>query len=365
MRNRIYRLVLLALIILLYAGGCKESPTANYYNINVVDSLSNPDVMPRVIFTNPADGTSGPYGSTDPTLDPPYPQITIQFNKLINISHFGGNSISLKTEDADYPLYLIQGYDDLFTNILVFDPQQRYLAAKTYTLTVDTTFTDVHGNKLSEPFTAVFVPEPKFRVYHVSPTGIDFGPSQVSQIYLLFNSKVDETIFNSLSVSPEIPGSWTLNNYYNDSLYAIFNITDDLACNTEYTVTLAANAKDHNGLSIDKSYQFSFKTVPFRVRLESYSSYTGPGGFVILNYLHFRFNAAVDTSTVRSSISVSPQISYDISFPYGGNYPYVELVFNDEEFQNNTEYTIHFAPTIKSVKGDALEEYSYSFVTGP
>jgi hypothetical protein len=366
MRNKFYLLVLSVFIILLYAGGCKDSPTANYYNTYIVDSLNNPNVNPRVIFTNPADGSTGPYGSTDPTHWPPFPQITIQFNKLINYGNYGGNPVTLKTEDADYPLYSIFGYDDIFSSYLIFELEQRYWAAKTYTLTIDTTFIDVHGKKLSEPFTAVFVPEPKFRVYYVSPTEYNLDPSDVLQIYLLFNSKIDETIFNSLSISPEISGNWTMyDTYYNDSVQVFFNTTEDPACNTEYTVSLAANAKDHNGLPIDKSYQFSFKTDPFRVELSGYSSYIGPGGFYISNHFEFRFNAAVDTSTVRNSISVSPQISYNIWFPNGANSRYVRLDFNEEEFQNNTEYTIHFASTIKSAKGEALEEYNYKFSTGP
>lgn len=366
MRIQIYQLVLIASVVFLYISGCKESPTQNYYNINIVDSLSNPDVNPRVIFTNPADGSSGPYGNTDPTLYSRYPLITIQFNKLINIQNYGVNSISLRTEDGDCPISLSTDYNNYFSNILVFDVQERYLASKTYTLVIDSTFTDVHGKKLSKPFTADFVPEPKFRVSYVHPTENDIEPSEVYGISLLFNSKVDETIFNSLSISPNIDGYWSLNSdyYYPDSLSAFFNITDILAYNTEYTITLGANAKDRNGLPIDKSYEFSFKTAPFRVNIYSYSQYIGPEGFSVLNDFYFRFNEAVDTSTVRNSISVSPPISYNIWFPYGGNNYYLELQFDDQEFQSNTEYTIHFSSTIKSVNGNALEEYNYVFTTG-
>lgn len=367
MKSRIYQLVLLATIFLLYLTGCKESPTQNYYNINILDSLSNPDVDPRVTFTNPADGSYGPYGSTDPTQYVYYPQITIQFNKLINLGNHGWNCISLRNEDGECPLTLISDYLDPFTNILVFDLHERYMAGKTYTLTIDSSFTDIHGKKLNKTFTAEFVPEPKFRVCYYSPTEDDIDPSQVSGIYLLFNSKIDATIINSLSISPHINGYWTVDPdyYYNDSMSVYFNITDTLGCNAGYTISLAATAKDRSGLPIDKSYQFSFKTSPFRVRMNGYSSYTGPGGFTISNYFNFAFNAFVDTSTVRNSISISPPISHAIWFEnYGsGNYYFI-LTFDEQEFQSNTKYTIYLPSTIKSTRGEPLEEYSYSFFTG-
>lgn len=366
MGSRIYRIVLAAAIVFFYINGCKDSPTENIYNIITADSLSNPDVNPRVIFTNPADGSTGPYGSTDPTQYQPYPQITIQFNKLINLTNFGLNPVSLSSEDTEYPLTLIQGYSDIFTNILVYDVNNMYMASKTYTLTIDTTFIDVHGKKLQGPYIAEFVPEPNFRVFQVYPTSTDIEPQQLSFLHLTFNSKLDSTILSSVSVSPNINGNWTLNYYYyyNDSTSIFYIIDDTLSYNTEYTVAVASDAKDYKGLLIDKAYQYTFKTVPFQVSLSSYSSYIGPGGFYIYNNFHFRFNAAVDTSTVRSSISVSPQISHNILIPYGTNSNYVYIDFNSQEFQNHTEYTIYFDSTIKSIYGDALEEYSYSFTTG-
>lgn len=367
MKIKAHLLFLLSIFVVLYSAGCKDSPTENIYNIYSADSLSDPNIDPRVVFTNPSDGSSGPYGNTDPTQYQPYPQLTIQFNKLINLTNYGYNSISLKTDDADYQLSLNTNYGDIFNNILIFDINERYLASKTYTLTIDSTFTDVHGKKLDKPYVAHFIPEPKFRVYQVYPTWTDIEPLQSPQIYMLFNSKIDTAIFSSISVSPQIEGYWALSsNYYSsDSLRAYFIFSDTLAYNTEYTVSLSSDARDAGGLLIDRSYQYSFKTAPFHVRLNSYSNYLGPGGFYISNNFGFEFNALVDTSTVRNSISVSPQISYSISYYWGLYYKYVRIDFVDEEFQSNTEYTIHFAPTIKSIYGDYLEDYSYSFKTGP
>lgn len=366
MKKRIYWLVLISAVLLFFISGCDESPIENNYYYTDVDSLSDPNTIPRVVFTNPANGSYGPFGNIDPTLYSGPQQITIQFNKLLNIKNIGPNSIILRTDDVDYPLSLIDGYGTIFNHILVFNVHDRYLASKTYTLIIDTTLADIHGNKLSTPHIVSFIPEPKFRLFRIYPSSIDIEPSSISSLYLYFNSKIITTIFSSFSITPNIDGNWTLGDsyYYNDSLSAYYNLTDTLAFNTNYTISISSNAKDYNGLPIDKSYQYSFKTVPFRVRINSYSGYMGPGGFYVYNNFYFNFNGNVDTSTVRNSISVTPQISYDLSFPYGTNSNHVNIDFNDTQFQRNTKYTIYFSSNIRSSKGDILEEYTYSFSTG-
>lgn len=367
MRNRIYWLVLPSVMLFFYLSGCDQAPIENNYYYTDTDSLSNPNTIPRVIFTNPADGSYGPFGNIDPTKYSGYQQITIQFNKLLNINNIKSNSITLKTDDTDHYLSLINGYSGAFSNILVYNVQEQYSASKTYTLTIDTTLTDIHGKKLSAPHIISFVPEPKFRLFYIYPSSDEIEPLNISSLYLVFNSKVDTDIFSSLSISPQIEGYWTLNEsyyYYGDSLTAFYKITDTLAFNTNYTISISSNAKDYVGLPIDKTYQYSFKTAPFRVRLNSYSGRTGPQGFYIYDNFSFSFNGNVDITTVKNSISVSPQISFDVTIPYGTSSNYVNINFNDAEFQRNTKYTIYFDSSIKSSHGDALEPYSYSFSTG-
>jgi Bacterial Ig-like domain len=366
MRSKPFFSALIILILLILLSYCDEAPTENIYNtFYSSDSLSNPGISPKVIFTNPANGTTGPFSGIDPTQNYQNPQITVQLNKLINIDRMLSNSIMLKTEESEHYLDLVGGYSDIFSNILIFNTE-RYLASKTYTLIIDTTLEDIHGKKLNEPHIVSFIPEPEFRLVTVYPLSDIVEPLYSPQIHLSFNSMVDSTIFNSFSISPNIIGQWSVgNNYYeSDSLISIFTPSDTLLYNTEYSVSISNDAKDFNGLSVNKSYKFTFRTVPFRVRLSGYSSGVGSGGFYIFNNFGFDFNAIVDTSTVRSSISVTPQISYDFSLPYGGNNGGTRINFKEEEFLKNTKYTIQFASTMKSIYGDALEEYSYSFTTG-
>ena len=115
---------------------------------------------------------------------------------------------------------------------------------------------------------------------------------------------------------------------------------------------------------IDKPYNVTFKTAPFHVSLSSYSSSNGPGGFTVPNNFSFNFNAVVDTSTLKYSISISPSIAYNLSYSYGSNTNHIYMSFKEDEFKRSMKYTIHFNSTIKSKHGDYLEPYSYSFTTG-
>ena len=363
--------------------GCKDTPagpvTNNYYYN--IDSLSNPNIMPKVIFTNPANGAVGPFISYDLYNSPRSPQITIQFNKLINILNLSSNSIRLSTNNVSYSLTLADyNYSTSYAspslrNILIFSLGLKYLANKVYTVTVDTTLSDVHGNRLSSPYVFSYTPEPQFRVYSGNPSSQYYytdgiNPGSFSPITIDLNSKVDATFFSQIQISPSINGTWVFNPYsYNtsDSTTVYFTSTDTLLFDTKYTVTVAGSAKDANGLFINAPYQFSFATQPFQVVLNGWSSSTGPGGFTVPTNLDFTFNSFIDPSTVRSSILISPNISFDLTFYYSFNGAYRDVYINPnmQQMQRNTTYKITINNTVRSRKGVYLKNpYSYSFTTG-
>ena len=58
MRKRIYWLALLSVVVLFFINGCDQSPIENNYYYTGVDSLSDPNTLPRVVFTNPANGST-------------------------------------------------------------------------------------------------------------------------------------------------------------------------------------------------------------------------------------------------------------------------------------------------------------------
>lgn len=364
MRSHVFLIVLISSIFLFLANGCDDSPiTNNYYNN--ADSLNNPNILPKVIFTNPANGSVGPFYDLDPTqYYNSYRPLLIQFNKNIDRYNFGNNSITLKTENK--LIYIYQPSDQIrISNILLFDAPAPYLAGKTYTLTIDTTFKDIHQNKLNAPYVMSFIPEPKFRLLFLYPSEKHIDPNNTTALWIKFNSPVDTSIFNSISITPHTNGSWQIgDNYSTDSLTLQFFFDDTLKFNTTYTVSITGNAKDKNGLVIDKAYQFSLKTDPFSVYAAGSNWELGPGGFYVYSDLYFRFNAEANPSTINNSITMSPNISFTTTYPYDGDKTLLKMHFNVSQYQRNTEYKINFKPTILSKDGDALSEYTYTFRTG-
>lgn len=361
------RAIFLFCIIGFLFSGCKETPngpvTNNYY---FTDSLSNPNVQPRVVFTKPSNGAVGPFDLTDPYYDQTAPQITIQFNKYLNLSH--GNPIIMKTDDTSYSLYPDNNYSTL-PYILLFNIQHKYLANKIYTVTVDTTLQDIHGYRLREPYVFSFSPEPRFRVYSAYIPGNYVYSGQFSPVTIELNSKVDSTFFEKTQFSPPINGKWQYNFLSNptvDSTIVYFVSQDTLLFDTTYNLTVTGDARDAKGLKLGAPYKFSFATPPFQASFSSYSSSTGPGGFTVVSNLQFYFNGLVDTSTIRPSVSITPTLSFDLAFySYSGGYQYFYVNPNIQQEQRNTTYIITLNRTIRSSKGTYLKNpYSYSFTTG-
>jgi len=361
------------LILLLF--GCKDGPvTNNYYSST--DSLSDPGIKPKVIFTNPANGAVGPFNSDDVYGSLSTPQIVIQFNKLMDDYNIGGGSgsIRLTTDKSSYPLYLLSlNNTPGLSNVLIFSLGYKYLANTKYTVTVDTTLFDMHGYRLSAPYIFSYLPEPQFRVYSCAPSSYNYPdgiyPGSFSPIILNLNSKIDSTFFSKIQISPSIAGHWALNGAYyysSDSTTAYFTSTDTLQFDTKYSVTVQAGAKDVNGLAIKAPFLSSFMTQPFEVSSSGWSSTTGPGGFMVMSDIYFSFNAAVDTSSVRSSISISPGLSFNLSFVYGnGGSTEIDVMPNTQQMQRNTTYKITINNTVRSSKGTFLKNpYSISVTTG-
>lgn len=366
---------IIALIGVTTLNGCKdttEGPVTNNYSN---EALSDPSIRPSVIFTSPANGAIGPFNTYGPYNGP---LITIQFNKLVNVLNLNTDCITLRDENTTYWLQLENsGYvgssyvymDPALRNILIYRTSSKYLANRVYTVTIDTTFSDVHGYQLGGPYTFSFTPEPGFRIYGSTPMGNDIDPESNRYIVLDLNSKVDTTFFGRIQISPAISGRWVYTPYSTsaiDSTEVYFVSIGTLMYDTKYTVTVAGDATDANGLLISAPYQYTFGTSPFKVESWGYSSTTGPGGFTVFTSVNFYFNGAIDTSTVRSSISINPPLSFGITFgSYDSGYRTVYVNPSTQQMQRSTSYTITIDNTLRSQQGPYLKEpYSYTFTTG-
>ncbi|MBL1214565.1 MAG: hypothetical protein HND52_14510 [Ignavibacteriae bacterium] len=356
--------LLLKILALLILISCADEIT-NVNNYSVEEALTDPSVMPVVTYTSPNNNAVGPFDNYMIVERTPKAKFLIQLNKLIDVSSLRSNDIILKSGNETYPINL-QDTDfagnysgSILRNILVFvSYQTTYKAHKTYTVVVDSTLTDIHENKLNTPYEFSFTPEPDFRVYYSSPTYDQVSVQNFSPIYLYFNSKIDASIFNHFTISPAINGEWSIHEYYDDSTRIYFSSDVILNFDTEYTITLAGSAKDAAGFLIKEPYQFTFKTVPFQLYNSGYSSYQGPNGYRIKNNFDFDFNAPVDTSTVRASISILPSIDYELSFHSYSNdeYKMIRIDLDSYQILKDTEYTFTFGTAIRSTTGANLKE---------
>ncbi len=365
------------LLMAITAGGCKETGNDVINNYYDTDALTDPNVKPKVVFTYPANGSIGPFDNFDPQNATANPQITIQLNKLVNVMDLGSHSITLKTGDSEYPLtladYLYNGSsyqyrDPLLRNILIFYADRKYLANKIYTVTIDTTLTDIHGNRLGTQYSFSFTPEPQFRVYSGGPTHDRVSPESFGPLSINFNSKLDSTIFSKIQISPSLKGKWRFDGYYYspaDSSFVIFNTKDTLSFDTKYTVSVSADAKDASGLAIKEAFQYSFTSAPFEVTSWGYSLPTAPGGFTYHDNFNFSFNGLLDTSTVRTSITITPSLPFSISFSsFGNDFKTVYMNLQEDQILPNTTYLITLATSLRSKKGAYLKvPFTHSFNT--
>ena len=365
--------------VLLSSSGCEKSSTESpTYITNYVseDSLTNPNVLPRVIFTNPANGAVGPFDDPDVYQNSITSNFVIEFNKLINLRKLDRNAIKMTCDGEACPIEITNieytgdgGHSgQMMYNILVYT-YNRFMFNKVYAVTVDTTLEDIHGNRLKTPYEFSFISEPYFRAYYGYPGTEDISSDRNDvKIGVLFNSTIDTTIFNYIQITPLISGSWTFSEYAQVHRTAYYSAKEDLLFDTNYTVSVSGDARDASGVLIGQPYQFSFTTEPFQAYHSSSSGGKGPGGFSRENKISFKFNSALDTSSVRSSVLMEPDLPFHISFD---NYSQSNdirkfyLTLEDSAMKPETLYTITLKKTIPSSRGDFMkEDYVYQFTTG-
>jgi len=371
-------------VLILFLVGCEDKITNNYYTNNYFygDSLYDPTIELEVLFTNPADSSRGPYYYYYEGI--PYPYITIQFSKLLNIEKLNRKSVTLTVDDSDIRISLFdvndgeneQSFDieiPIMQNVLMYRTDNYiYRATKEYTVRIDTTIEDIHGYRLSEPYIFSYIPEPEFRPYKCYPPENPedqyelINPIDPGQISIYFNSEITTDIFNNILISPTIIGSWKIKNN-TDSMGVQYQIYDDLPNDTKYTISITSETEDKYGNVLNKQYTYNIKTQPFNGYHSGASYHTGPNGFEVCYRVSFSFNGYLDTLTVNPALAISPNLTSSITFNKDSNDRchnfQVEMV--ESEMLANTSYTIEIDTTLKTEKGINLATpCTFSFTTG-
>ncbi len=327
-------------------------------------SLTDPSIMPKVIYTYPPANTLGPYDDfyvpavNSATL---YSQFQLRFNKIMDRSSIR-RSIAIWSSLGDVhvdtnfvistggDVYLINPVDSLGIR---FD---RWKIGQNYNFSLSTSAKDVNGNFFQSPFVMSFEPEPYFRVRTIKPVN---GASYVSVnalINILLNSPVDTSLFSSIQINPDIPGRW----YFTGDSSRIYHANETLLNNTTYTVTIAAGAHDKHGNPLPQTFMSSFTTVPFRV--DRTYPVNGATNVSLNQYMEVDFSSPIDTGTVRTAFRIIPQVNGSLYAYDGSSY----FNFSHDDFLPETTYTVTVDSSVRSKRGQRLSDpYTFSFRTAP
>lgn len=373
----------ISIIIIIIDFGCTKEGPAGIAGPAGNSDLIDPTIQPSVIETAPTKGSTGPFDLFSPGLSPysmSYPNFVIQFNKLMNTNALNVNSVRVQGFDRPiqvylfpyYRIYPINGTQYLnieslvqsgpFENILTFaildsvtGEQLPYRIGMTYKIIIDSSVVDINGNHLKSPYEFSYTPEPYFRVTALSPTN---GSTNISQDFtprVAFNSPLDASLISKLHISPAMSGKWTLTP--DDSLIVSFGHLNSFSYNSTYTFSVDGDARDATGNLIHSQVTSTFTTEAFGIQ-ETYPS-NGATITNLNNSIEFDFTGLVDTASLRSAFSITPNTLgvLTISSDYLTYYPI-------STWMPDTTYTITVSTVLQSIDSIHLSTpFIYKFST--
>lgn len=331
------------------------------------DTLTDPFVQPRVVFTYPANNAQGPFNVYNPGDGYDYPHFIVRFNKYMFTPEI---LRAIRVEGFDEPVQVQLYYPTpQFIDIIGFRVLEQfpwysyyhpYEIGSAYTVTVDTGAQDINGNRTFQPYRFTFIPEPYFRVLRIFPGNGDTTSYLPFNVHLMFNSSVASAIFPFLQITPQTTGTWLISTW-NDSMSLDFIPQNLLPFNTTYTLRVLQGAPDKLGNLLPREYRSSFTTTPFRVR----TTYPSEGNTdVFLNSsIYVIFTGQIDTGTVRSAWTISPPAAGNFSmFAGSDNFTFIP----SNGFLGSTRYTVTLSTALRAGNGTPLSApFSFSFTTAP
>ena len=132
-----------------------------------------------------------------------------------------------------------------------------------------------------------------------------------------------------------------------------------------YTISVDTSAQDIYSNHLDAKTTFSFTPEPhFRVT-DTYPLRNDTAISPLYTGITVRFNATIDTSTIRPSFTISPQPQGNV-YVSSGTWGFYWYIASDNMLAPETKYTATIASTAKDIDGHAMPSaYSFSFTTSP
>lgn len=220
-----------------------------------------------------------------------------------------------------------------------------------FTLTVDTSATDVAGLALDQAYTWGYTISPFTAETYRASTA---RPTEALNLY--FNYPVDpESAVQAFTITPALTGIWVWKLAHTS---ASFTPATFFASNTTYTVSFDGGPlKDFAGNPLPSPAPIRFTTPPPAITFMNDAHRMSPG-----EDLRLAFDRPMNQASVEAAFVLSPTMRGE--FVWANN----QLSFAPEAgyFAENTAYTLHLQPTLTDAGGEALltEARAWSFETG-
>ena len=387
------RAVITASLVILAAACDKKEESSVSGPESGAESLSDPSIMPDVVFTLPTNGSSGPFNNvynSGPGWNEPH--FIVKFNKYINVASIKQSSISCQgfpypvrviVKESYYYYWWSQGssttrstateaespFRDLIEFAVVRDGYSwwgnniaRYEIGKSYTVTIDTSIQDINGNHPVTPYSFSFSPEPRFRVLETNPeSGSEISSGSVPYASIFFNAAVTDQIFSKVSISPPLSGTWRQSEWDSSTVEFRPDTTRMWGFGKTYELIVDADAADSKGNALTNEYRSRFSTKTFRVANASY--HDGQAIVYLATSIGFQLTGVIEPSTIRPALTVSPALSGDADVYYWFDY----FDFRPRlGFKANQTYTVTVGTSLTAADGTPLQEpFVLRLSTGP
>lgn len=237
-------------------------------------------------------------------------------------------------------------------------------SGETYTFGVSAFDGDVETTVTELEYEFEFDPTPPV-VVSTTPENNDIDVVETSDIVIRFSK-----VMNTASVEDAITVEPALENaeYAWSAGGTVLRISsDNLMFLTQYTVTVAAEASDLAGITMESAYEFSFTTIEQDLTpptIISISPANNATDVLVTSDIRIVFSEAMNRASVEGAVTVNPPL-VDMQFRWIADS--VVSVVGDigKKMDTSTEYTANIATTATDLAGNALEEPAEtSFTTG-
>ncbi|MEJ5272749.1 MAG: Ig-like domain-containing protein [Spirochaetota bacterium] len=292
-----------------------------------------------------------------------YKSIILTFNLDLKPNNIENYIMIEKDNGSKFEVYY-----ELNSNVLTITPKSKWEPYQRYWLKISSTLESVEGKKFGNNFYRVFqstediIPVSANLAFPDIKNGV--VNDEISYLQFYFSSEVDRlSVQSSFSISPSTNGYFE----WIDNRQLKYHFKDKVIPGKSYTISISGNARDINGLPVKEfSRTFDYKIdtqLPYiseiKIGMTTFEvneqNFRYENGIYYLDYIcekddkiSFKLNKPVDKSTIKDSISISPDSSFQES--------YDELLNNVEiSFINNLQlgqyYTFTISNNLKDTDG--------------